>query len=150
MGQDMLHAADIQADAATIYRAISTREGLASFWTTDVEAEPTEGSTARFGFPEAPVDLRMRVERLDPDRRVDWVCLGDFPNWQGTTISWELSPSETGQGTQVLFRQGGWSEDYPELDWARVNFVWGQIVGRLRGYAESGQPQPQFAGASVA
>jgi hypothetical protein len=31
------------------------------------------------------------------------------------------------------------------VQYAHVNWVWGQIVGRLKAYAETGQPQPFFA-----
>jgi uncharacterized protein YndB with AHSA1/START domain len=147
MAREILHAVDVAADAPTIYRAISTRDGLASFWTGDAEAEPAVGSTARFRFPDAPVDLKMRVDALEPGTRVAWRCLGDFPYWKDTRVEWELSPSPTGNGTQVLFRHVGWADDYPELDCARVSWVWGQVVGRLKAYAESGQPAPFFPAA---
>jgi hypothetical protein len=44
-----------------------------------------------------------------------------------------------------LFRQSGLGDDYGDEQHAHVNWVWGQIVGRLKGYAETGQPQPFFA-----
>ena len=141
---DMLHAVDVEADAGTIFEAISTRDGLAAFWTAESEAEPRVGSTAVFRFPAAPVDLKMRVEALDRDKRVAWRCDGDFPFWSGTSVEWLLSPGSTGHGTQVFFRHTGWPADYPEIEHARVNWVWGQVVGRLKAYAESGTPQPFF------
>jgi Activator of Hsp90 ATPase homolog 1-like protein len=84
----------------------------------------------------------MRVDALEPGRRVAWTGLGDFPNWEGTVVAWELEPSGTGTG--IMFRHGGWADDYPERDWASVNWVWGQVVARLKGFLESGEPQPFF------
>jgi uncharacterized protein YndB with AHSA1/START domain len=144
MTREILHAVDVAANAGPIYRAITTRDGLAAFWTGDADAEPAVGSTARFGFPEAPVDLKMRVEALEPDRSAKWRCLGDFPYWKDTRVEWELSASPSGKGTQVVFRHVGWGDDYPEIEYARVNWVWGQVVARLKAYAESGQPAPFF------
>lgn len=149
MSARMLHAVDVAADAATIYRAITTADGLAAFWTADSQASPEPGSTALFGFPSAPVPLRMRIESLEPDRRVRWRCEGDFPHWQGTSVSWELGPGSQGGGTEVLFRHEGWGNDYPEIEFARVNWVWGQVLGRLKAYAESRQPQPFFPAAAA-
>ncbi len=138
----MLHAVDIEADAAALFTALTTQAGEAAFWTSDCDVEPVVGSIARFGFPSAPVDLRMRVDELDDDRRVAWACLGDFPHWAGTTVTWDLAPAATGRGTTVVFRQDGWGEAYPEMDYASVNYTWGRIVGALKAYAETGTPQP--------
>jgi uncharacterized protein YndB with AHSA1/START domain len=142
MAADILHAVEIEASPEKVYEAVSTGEGLASFWTSDCDAEPEVGSVARFGFPQAPVDQKMRIEALEPGQRVAWSAEGDFPSWEGTAISWELVASDN--GTNLLFRHGGWSDGYAERDWAGVNWVWGQVVGRLKGYAESGDPQPFF------
>ena len=32
--------------------------------------------------------------------------------------------------------------DYPDDEYARVNYTWGRIVGALKAYAESGEPAP--------
>jgi uncharacterized protein YndB with AHSA1/START domain len=144
MAREILHAVDVESDARSIYRAISTRDGLASFWTGDVDADSSVGSVARFGFPDAPVDLKMRIESLERDSRVAWRCLGEFPYWKDTRVEWELLPSPAGHGTQLLFRHVGWAEDYPEIEYARVNWVWGQVVSRLKQFAESGQAAPFF------
>ena len=142
MPADILHSVEIEASPDAVYKAASTQKGLASFWTSDCDAEQSEGSVARFGFPQAPVDQRMHIDTLEPGRRIAWTAQGDFPHWEGTSVSWEMEPSDA--GTTVLFRHGGWGLDYPERDWAAVNWVWGQVVGRLKGYAETGEPQPFF------
>lgn len=138
----MLHAVDIDADAATIFTAITTRDGLAGFWTSDCDAQPVIGTVSRFGFPTAPVDLRMRVDRLEPSRSASWTCLGDFPQWAGTTVTWEITPAASGRGSTLLFRHDGWPDDYPEIEYAKVNYTWGRIAGALKSYGESGMPHP--------
>jgi uncharacterized protein YndB with AHSA1/START domain len=138
----MLHAVEVEASEETIYEALTTSKGLASFWTPQSEAEPSVGSVAVFGFAGAPVPLKMRVDGLEPGKRVAWSCQGDFPHWAGTTVTWELSPAVQGSGITVLFRHEGWGPDYPEMDFAHVNFVWGQVVARLKAYCETGKSQP--------
>jgi len=137
----MLHTVDVSSDARAIYEAIATKTGEAAFWTSDCDIEPVVGSVARFGFPNAPVDLRMKIDELSPDR-IRWACLGDFPHWAGTTITWTLSPAPSGTGTAVAFSHDGWGTDYPDDEYARVNYTWGRIVGALKAYAESGNPAP--------
>lgn len=149
MGNKMLHIVDIDAQADAIYDAISTAEGLRSFWTADADAEPVVGSTARFGFPEAPVDLRMEITTLVPGVRVTWTCLGDFPFWAGTTIDWSIGPNPKAPGSLVTFRHDGWPDDYPETEYGLVNYVWGQIVGRLKGFAETGAANPIYPAAAT-
>jgi len=138
----MLHAVEVEASEEAIYGALTTSKGLASFWTPQSEAEPTVGSVAVFRFAGAPVDLKMRIDGLEPGKRVAWGCQGDFPQWQGTTVTWELSPAVQGSGITVLFRHECWGPAYTEMDYAHVNFVWGQVVGRLKDYCETGNPQP--------
>ena len=138
----MLHAVEAEASEETIYLAVTTSKGLASFWTPQAQAEPTVGSVATFRFAGAPVDLKMRIDGLEPGKRVAWSCLGDFPNWGGTTVTWELMPAVQGSGITALFRHEGWGSDYSEMDYAHVNFVWGQVVSLLKAYCETGKPQP--------
>jgi len=141
MNGPMLHAVEISRDAGAVFEALATQAGVAGFWTSDLDVEPAVGSVARFGFPGAPVDLWMRIDALEPGRQVRWSCLGDFPYWAGTTVHWDLSAGPTG-GTMVVFRHGGWPDDYPELDYASVNYTWGRIVGALKAFVETGTSQP--------
>jgi uncharacterized protein YndB with AHSA1/START domain len=144
MSQQMLHIVDIAADPAAIYAAVSTASGLRSFWTADADAEATVGSTARFGFPQAPVDVRMEVTALEPDAHVGWTCLGDFPYWAGTFVDWSIADNPGAPGSLVTFRHAGWANDYPDAEYGLVNYVWGQIVGRLKAYAETGVANPVY------
>ena len=138
----MLQTVDVARDAHAIYEAITTTAGEAAFWTSDCDLKPVVGSIARFGFAGAPVDLRMQIDELTPGERIRWSCLGDLPHWAGTTVTWTLSPAPSGSGTAVASAHDGWSADYPDDEYARVNYTWGRIVGALKAYAESGVAAP--------
>lgn len=142
MAGPMLHAVEIEASENAIYEALITSKGLAAFWTSQSQAEPTVGSVAVFRFGSTPADLKMRIDGLEPGKRVAWSCQGDFPHWDGTTVTWELMPAVEGSGITVLFRHEDWGPDYPEMAYAHVNYVWGQVVGRLKAYTETGKAQP--------
>jgi uncharacterized protein YndB with AHSA1/START domain len=144
MTGDMLHAVEVHAAPHTLFEAIATQRGQAAFWTADALVQPAIGSVAEFGFPGAPVKLKMRVERLEADHLVGWLCEGDFPFWTGTRVTWEVSATATPGQTTLTFSHTGWPADYPASEFAHVNFTWGQIVARLKAYAETGQPQPYF------
>jgi uncharacterized protein YndB with AHSA1/START domain len=141
MPRDILLGLEIDADAHTIFEAITTKEGLSTFWTSDVVAEPEVGSEARFGFAAAPVPLRMRVEALDPDREVGWTCVGDFPNWADTRVTWSLTDGEQA-ATRLLFRHVGFPDEQAEYEYASVSYTWAMVLARLKELAESGSAQP--------
>ncbi|HEV2141695.1 MAG TPA: SRPBCC domain-containing protein [Candidatus Dormibacteraeota bacterium] len=141
MAGPLMHLVTIEAEASKIYEALSTTVGLASFWTVDSHAEPKVGSIAKFGF-HGPV-LEMRVDELTPGKRVRWSTHGGFPEWTGTSVTWEIKAGKDG-AHEVLFNHEGWPEALPPADLASVNYSWGRIVGRLKDYVESGKPVPYF------
>jgi uncharacterized protein YndB with AHSA1/START domain len=141
MARDIVLAIEIHEKPKTVFDTIATRSGLASFWTPDVEGVESVGGELSFGFAEAPVRLLMRVSRLDATSEIEWECLGAFPFWEGTTVSWSLSSSE--HGTQVLFRHLGFADEMPEYDFGSIAKTWGSIVARLKEVVESdGAPNP--------
>jgi uncharacterized protein YndB with AHSA1/START domain len=142
MAAPLVHQVNIKATPDAIYRALSTSEGLAAFWTSESQAEARVGSVATFGFG-GPTQ-RMRVDELSPGKRVRWTALPDFPTWGDTTVSWEIAPAENGECT-VTFRHAGWADSVSQDDLGSINYTWGTIVERLKQYVESGKPDPVFA-----
>src|SRR4051812_47167209 len=101
-----------------VYRALATQEGLAGNWTDQLEVPEEPGQTARFGFgPDWAMTLEVRVDALEPDRRVQWTPTGGFPGWIGTSITWDLEPAEEG-GTVVNFSHAGWPEQAADREMA--------------------------------
>jgi len=142
MAAPLVHQVNVKATPETIYKAISTTEGLGAFWTSESTAESKVGSIASFGFG-GPTQ-RMRVDELVPGKRVKWTGLADFPNWGDTTVSWDISPAESGE-TSVTFRHANWPETVSQDDLGSINYTWGLIVERLKQYAETGKANPVFA-----
>jgi hypothetical protein len=61
---------------------------------------------------------------------------------QGTALSREIADNPDGDGTRLVMSHAGWEPDNPVI--GRVTQGWGEILTRLRGYAENGTPQPYF------
>ena len=142
MAAPLVHQVNVKATPETIYRAISTAGGLQAFWTSDSKAEPKVGSIASFGFG-GPTQ-RMRIDELVPGKRVKWTGLNDFPNWDKTTVSWDIAAAEKGE-TSVTFRHADWPASVSQDDLGSINYTWALVVERLKQYAESGKPNPLFA-----
>ena len=136
---------DVAADAATIVEALTTRDGIAGWWTDDVQLEGGEGATMRLGFPIAPVPFELVIEGAAADQ-VMWRSTGEFPpHWVDTTVTWTLRPGDGGT-TKVHFNHDGWASD--EGPFPMSAYTWGQLFGRLADHAQSGTVAPLFTRSS--
>src|SRR2546428_11921125 len=124
MAAPLVHQVNVKSTPETIYKAVSTAQGLAAFWTSESKAEPKVGSVANFGFG-GPTQ-RMRVDELVPGKRVKWTGLADFPNWGDTTVSWDIAPAENG-GTSVTFRPRDRPGSRPPDGPGRMQHHWGPV-----------------------
>jgi uncharacterized protein YndB with AHSA1/START domain len=141
MGRDIVHAIQIDNDPKSVFDTIATKDGLASFWTGDVQGEDQAGGEMSFGFAGAPVRLPMRTVRLDAPAAVEWECPGGFPFWEHTTVSWSIEDLDG--HARVIFRHLGFPDAMPEFDFGSVSLTWALIVARLKEVVESGgTPNP--------
>lgn len=140
---DILLEIPIEADPQEVYEAIVQPEGLRAWWTTDADAEPEEGATARFRFEDGMVEMIMRVDRLEEGRAVEWsVQEPSPPEWDDTRITFELTPSE--EGTKMMFGHRGW--DSVDGSFASINYNWSYYLTSLKQYVETGEGFPHREG----
>jgi hypothetical protein len=135
---DVLFRFDVDASPDTLLRAVKTAEGIRSFWTTRAEVPADVGETLTLEFQQAPKPFDLRLEQSD-DRTVVWRAQTFPPHWVGTTIRWDVEARD--DGSTVAFRHGGFSDDDEA---GRVAYTWGEIMARLKQYAETGQAKPVF------
>jgi hypothetical protein len=130
---------DIDADRQTVRRALSTDDGIRSWWSTRTEG-PSDGQL-RVSFPDVPQPFEFTVAD-DGGDRIEWVTGGFPPWWAGTTIRFDLADNPDGAGTRLLFSHRDYEPDNPVIP--IVTPAWAQILLRLKGYAETGKAQPFF------
>ncbi len=130
---------DIAADDPTLRRALTTTDGIRSWWS--IRSDLSDGHL-EVSFPDVPQPFEFAA-RETPGGIVEWVTGGFPPWWAGTTVSWALAANPDGPGTRLSFRHGGYAADNPVIP--IVTPAWAQIVLRLKGYAESGTPNPFFS-----
>ncbi len=132
---------DVDADPMRVFELLSTTQGQRAFWTADCDVSETK---ARFGFPQAPVDLLADVT-IAPGKLVRMHVTSGFPYWEGSTWEWELRPASRAEsGTSVLFRHYGFGEGFPEIDLGHTAQTWALIEDRLATVAASNESQPFF------
>lgn len=135
---EIKHFITIETTPDKVYSALTTQPGLRSWWTADTTTDSRVGGKAEFGFDRQEVVFRMKIEQLEPGRKVVWSCHGDQPNWTGTRLTWEIAPE--GKGASLRFAQTGLKalDDF----WASCNSTWGELMFRLKDYLEGRNPGP--------
>ena len=134
---EIRHYLIIDASPGKVYEAVTTRAGLAAWWTEQTVAEPAVDAIIEFRFGEQ-YHNKMRVMELQENRRVEWECLEGDAQWVGTTFAFELEERE---GKMVLrFLHGNWREttDF----YASCNYHWGYYLRSLKLFCETGAGHP--------
>ena len=122
-----------------IYDAITTKEGLASWWTTGVDAKPGIGSIAEFKFL-PNYHKKMKVTNLVENKLVEWECVYTDDEWIGTTFKFEIIPKEG--STDIKFYHSGWKEQ--NNFYGVCNYHWGLYMKSLKSLIETGEGTPHI------
>jgi uncharacterized protein YndB with AHSA1/START domain len=135
--KNILHRLAIKATPEEVYKAVTTREGLAGWWTPETSAKPETGSIARFAF--GPDYFKeMKVTALEPFKQVQWQCITGFEEWVGTTITFDIEPHKN--GSVLFFHHDGWKAYTPGF--ASCSYDWAMFLRSLRILCETGQGLP--------
>ena len=131
------HYLEIPATPEDIYRALTTRDGLAGWWTRESTSGDAVGASNTFRFGERFFN-RMKITKLEENRRVEWECAEGEDEWIGTTLTFDLEPGA--ERTTLRFTHDKWRE---ETDFfASCNYNWGYYLQSLRHYTETGIGTP--------
>ncbi|TDB82735.1 SRPBCC domain-containing protein [Micromonospora sp. KC721] len=134
---DILHRVGIKTPTPhKVYDALTTVEGLASWWTDDTKGDGDVGGVLRFRFPVGGFD--MEVVELRPSERVAWRVVDGPEEWIGTTIDWDLR--QAGDYTIVLFRHQGWREPVEFMH--HCSTKWATFLMSLKSLVETGEGAP--------
>src|SRR5688500_1440559 len=89
---------DIDAGRETVHRALSTQEGIRSWWSVQTDG-PSDGQL-RVSFPDVPQPFEFSVSD-DGASTVKWVT-GEFPPWwAGTSVRWDVTDNPDAPGTRL-------------------------------------------------
>jgi uncharacterized protein YndB with AHSA1/START domain len=137
---------DVAANQRATWDALTTHEGITSWWSTRAEVPTGPGAVLRLSFPDAPITWDLRVDEAEEPQRLRWHCVGGPPQWVDTDIAFALSPASDGDGdgdgVTVYFDHVGWRET--DQMFRIVTFGWGQVLARLKAFLDSGKPVPYF------
>jgi len=134
---DILHRVGIEASASRVFAALSTKAGLAGWWTENVSGTERVGGVLQFRFDDHGGN-DMKVLELLPSRRVAWECVGGAPEWIGTRVSFDLKQAD-GE-CKVLFAQRGWREEVEFMHYCSTK--WAVYLVGLKALLETGRGTP--------
>ena len=133
---DILHRVGIKSSVDETYKALTTRDGLAGWWTNNTQGDSIVGSVLQFRFGGRGFD--MKVLDLQPATRVVWRVMDGPAEWIGTTVSWELK--QEGDFTIVLFKHQDWKEPIEFMH--HCSTKWATFLVSLKALVETGTGAP--------
>jgi len=134
---DILHKVGIRSSSPeAVYKALTTVEGLAGWWTGDTRGDGKRGGVLQFRFGAGGFD--MRVLELEFARHVLWQVIDGPEEWLGTTISFDIKASDG--WTILLFKHQGWKEPVEFMH--HCSTKWGVFLLSLKSLLETGKGAP--------
>ena len=131
----------IDADRADVYKALTTKEGIMSWWTQDCDVDEKIGGQVvlRFGV----MYVVMQIEKLVEDREVVWRCVEQYfrfenvlraNEWLGTVIDFHLEKNDDNT-TTIIFTHEGLTQKLASYEQSNVLWTYLLHVG-LKGVLE--------------
>ena len=137
---DILHRVGITTPQDAVYRALTTTDGLAGWWTRDVRGDGDAGGVLQFRFEGAPEPggFDMSVLEAKPSERVLWEVVAGPEEWIGTQVSWDLRTD--GDYTIIMFAHRGWREPVDFM--YHCSTKWATFLMSLKSFLETGTGAP--------
>jgi hypothetical protein len=134
---DILHKVGIRSSSPEdVFKALTTIDGLAAWWTTDTRGEGEVGHVIQFRFNAGGFD--MKVLELEPPRHLLWQVIGGPEEWIGTKISFDLRPEV--EWTIVFFKHAGWKGPVEFMH--HCSTKWAVFLLSLKSLVEAGKGTP--------
>ena len=134
---DILQDFPIRATPERVFDGVSTPPGLDAWWTRRSQGRPEPGIEYELDFGPGYV-WRAVVTRSDAPHRFELRMTDSDPDWSGTLVAFDLTP--TARGTLVRFSHRGWPDANEHF---RVSsHCWAMYLRILRRYLEAGESVP--------
>jgi len=145
------HQVLINAPVAKVYEALSTPDGISTWWDKQTPTQTDRGLVLEHNpGPEHGV-VQLRVVELVPNKRVEWECISTHPKsspasaWTGTHFILEIaahdsvvssgSKPDQARATTLDFCQDGYDERSEFFESNKL--AWGEVLQNLKQVVES-------------
>jgi uncharacterized protein YndB with AHSA1/START domain len=130
------HVVDIAAPPGPVWAALTTQEGLAGWWSTEVDVD---GDRVSFTFA-GDFNPVMEVTRRVQGRELEWRCTAGHDKWMDNTFPFELVALDDAR-TRLRFSQH-YAVELSDDDYGTYNFNWGYYLESLRLLCTTGAGRP--------
>ena len=143
ISEEESYAADISiaASASRVFSALTTLEGIAGWWTSQVGGGGLAGDELDLDFVGLDEHITMAVESAVSDHAVTWRCdrHSGHPEWVGTRITFQIDPAHP-DGSSLSVTHLGF---VPSLNCYEQCFAgWEHFMRSIKGYAENDLGMP--------
>jgi uncharacterized protein YndB with AHSA1/START domain len=135
---DIVMSCDMDADAETVYKAITTTEGVTGWFTSEAEVGEGAGGHHLLTFPGFPKPWDLRVDEAEAPRRLVLSVVAGPPPWENTTMTYEIADRQDG-GIVLNFDHNGFASAAGAREFT---IGWATKILALKKYAETGKPDP--------
>ena len=139
----------LRAPRERVFDAVGTVRGVRGWWTPIVSGSASAGGELHLGFEGLDETIVVRVEDATRPASVRWSCVEHTsrPEWNGTTVSFELVEREP-EATELEVRHGGIARGLVEPGWER--FLRSLAASVERGAGTPFRDEPHAAPLAVA
>ena len=134
---DILHRVEVRSSPIDAYVALTTREGLADWWTNDTKGTFGLDGVIKFRFGTRG-GFDMKVLELEPAKRVLWEVIDGPEEWIGTKIRFDLV--KNGDFTVIMFNHEGWKEPVEFMH--HCSTKWATFLLSAKSLIETGKGAP--------
>ncbi len=139
---DIIHRVGIKAPMSEVYKALSTIDGIAGWWTRETTgvSEPGRNIEVIFSSPsgERMGGMDVEVMALEPDKEVRWRFRSGPEEWVGTDATFDLSSD--GDFTIVRFGHRHWRDEVEFTE--HCSTKWATFLLSLKDLVETGRGRP--------
>jgi uncharacterized protein YndB with AHSA1/START domain len=127
----------IEAGRDEVFRALTTQQGYAAWWTKNCEVGEDQ---VELVFEGGQIKACFRFDERSPDNvRLTCVSNHNNPEWQDTTLRFALS--EDGGATHLRFAHDRWKKNGTTV-YNKCVGGWEYFLGSLKAYVETGKGTP--------
>jgi len=134
---DIFHNFPIKGSANKVFEAITTAEGLNSWWSESCQATPGHHAIYNFGFGPG-YEWSAISSRYEPGHEFELRFTNADADWLNTRVGFRLNESDG--VTEVRFHHLGWPQqnDHYEISC----FCWAMYLRHLKLFVENGAVVP--------
>ncbi len=134
---DILHRVGVKSPTKDVYKALTTIDGLAGWWTVTTSGDSKVGGKIHFQFGDRGA-FDMRVLELVPNKRVLWEVVDGPAEWVGTKVSFNLT--QEGEQTTVMFKHMDWAAPVEFMH--HCSTKWATFLMSMKAMVETGKGAP--------